>query len=474
MANDFNSIAEQIKQLKQLLDIGAISNEEYEIKKNALLNPEKEAKYQESLDLIKASTYDSLSKAIKLLNSILEYRDSKQLLIGLDEKAEESRKSELLIDGIKQKSFDTIDYLQKAIATFEEISNYKNSNELINECYKRIEEINADNEIKKQKDLERVEHAKAKAKKVKKILVLVSVLLVSCFVFAVLLYAVIIPNTKYNNALKLQNTGNYNEAIAVFTELGDYKESYEQITECKYSIAKLYLESGKYTDAYNAFKELEGYKDVNSLLNGNEYLVYEAKKEVYAVGNDVEFGDYTWTVLAQDNDKALLITKTCISEEPYNYVNNSHTFKSITWEKCELRNWLNNEFYSEFTKQEQSKIITTKVINDNNPQLGTDGGRDTTDKIFILSVDEAKKYFSTNDSRKPEHNSNPLISIPSEWWLRTPGENYTAKSYVSNDPNPYYYIVNISYVNDNGEIDMEGHRMVGFLGVRPAMWISLK
>ena len=260
----------------------------------------------------------------------------------------------------------------------------------------------------------------------------------------------------------------------MFTELGDYKESYEQITECKYSIAKLYLESGKYTDAYNAFKELEGYKDVNSLLNGNEYLVYEAKKEVYAVGNDVEFGDYTWTVLAQDNDKALLITKTCISEEPYNYVNNSHTFKSITWEKCELRNWLNNEFYSEFTKQEQSKIITTKVINDNNPQLGTDGGRDTTDKIFILSVDEAKKYFSTNDSRKPEHNSNPLISIPSEWWLRTPGENYTAKSYVSNDPNPYYYIVNISYVNDNGEIDMEGHRMVGFLGVRPAMWISLK
>ena len=108
MANDFNSIAEQIKQLKQLLDIGAISNEEYEIKKNALLYPEKEAKYQESLDLIKASTYDSLSKAIKLLNSILEYRDSKQLLIGLDEKAEESRKNEIYDTAVKFSKTNTI------------------------------------------------------------------------------------------------------------------------------------------------------------------------------------------------------------------------------------------------------------------------------------------------------------------------------------------------------------------------------
>ena len=153
MANDFNSIAEQIKQLKQLLDIGAISNEEYEIKKNALLNPEKEAKYQESLDLIKASTYESLCKAIEILNSIIEYRDSEQLLVGLDEKAEESRKNEIYDKAVKFSKSNTIESQQKAIATFEEIPNYKKSNELINDCYKRIEEINAENEIKKQKDL---------------------------------------------------------------------------------------------------------------------------------------------------------------------------------------------------------------------------------------------------------------------------------------------------------------------------------
>lgn len=75
-------------------------------------------------------------------------------------------------------------------------------------------------------------------------------------------------------------------------------------------------------------------------------------------------------------------------------------FASITWEYSTIRSWLNGDFInSAFSSNEQMAIKTTNLKNDDNPEYGTMGGNDTEDRIFLLSIDEAKNenYGFTNN-----------------------------------------------------------------------------
>lgn len=91
-----------------------------------------------------------------------------------------------------------------------------------------------------------------------------------------------INNTRYNQAFALVDEGNYDDAISIFTELGDYKDSAEQIQNTKYIQANTLLNDGNYEDAVALFTELGDYKDsaeqassVKSMVN-NEKLYDEA------------------------------------------------------------------------------------------------------------------------------------------------------------------------------------------------------
>ncbi len=139
------------------------------------------------------------------------------------------------------------------------------------------------------------------------------------------------------------------------------------------------------------------------------------------VGSTMTFGTYnsaaiSWRVLSVDvdNNRALLITEQALLTKAYN-----DTDTSITWEGCTLRAWLNNEFItSNFTTDEQDKIVEVTNTNPNNGSVS--GGNDTSDKMFLLSIDEANSYFIDGDDRKCtllSNNSN--IS----WWLRSPGRD---------------------------------------------------
>ena len=54
-----------------------------------------------------------------------------------------------------------------------------------------------------------------------------------------------------------------------------------------------------------------------------------------------------------------------------------------------------NETFLEkaFGKEEQSRIVEVTNTNPDNKRYGTRGGRETKDKVFALSIDEANKYF---------------------------------------------------------------------------------
>ncbi|MDR3122071.1 MAG: DUF6273 domain-containing protein [Clostridiales bacterium] len=183
---------------------------------------------------------------------------------------------------------------------------------------------------------------------------------------------------------------------------------------------------------------------------------------------NVTFGKYAWRVLDAQNSMALLITEDIIEKRPYNKQD-----KKITWEESTLRQYLNGEFLQTFSSAEQNQIIQVSNKNEDNQWFGTDGGNNTKDKVFLLSLAEAVKYFGDsgqlkdrpkedswqiddqfNNGRMAKHGNNSP-----RCWLRSPGrDSYDA-----------------ACVHSDGVLDLYG-RIVDYEegGVRPALWLNLQ
>ena len=124
----------------------------------------------------------------------------------------------------------------------------------------------------------------------------------------------------------------------------------------------------------------------------------------YNVGDIIKFGHYEqdgnttngkeeieWQVLKVESDRVLVVSKYALDCKKYN-----ETYTDSTWENCTLRNWLNNDFKNAaFTSAEQAKIPTVTVVNENNPKHGTEGGNNTNDQLFCLSIGEIESYFGS-------------------------------------------------------------------------------
>jgi hypothetical protein len=105
-------------------------------------------------------------------------------------------------------------------------------------------------------------------------------------------------------------------------------------------------------------------------------------------GERIAFGSYQWRVLTLQDDAVLLITDTVVELRWY------HTqFADITWADCAVRSYLNHDFYHTFRPDEQARILPVTNRNADNPWFRTPGGRDTVDRIFLLSLEEVCTYF---------------------------------------------------------------------------------
>nr|MBQ6241787.1 PASTA domain-containing protein [Lachnospiraceae bacterium] len=184
------------------------------------------------------------------------------------------------------------------------------------------------------------------------------------------------------------------------------------------------------------------------------------------VGSYITFGKYggepiEWLVLAVDGSRVFVISHYGLDAKPYN-----EDGSSATWETCSLRSWLNGTFYNKaFSDAERGCIPTTTVKNPDNPDYGTSGGNSTKDKVFLLSISEARKYFGSDAARicyptqyAQSHGVDDYYGA-SFWWLRSPGVTSTMPAFVGG----------VGDVNTYGGED--NSRTDG--AVRPAMWIDL-
>ena len=389
-----------------------------------------------------ADSEETFKESARLFESINEYKDSGVLVKECYEKAEMARKDTILSQGKQKMSSHIVTDYEEAIKIFETIPGWKDANECIRVCEKEIykikQEIEAERlEKERQVEIKRKE-AERKAKKAKKVIAIGIPMVCILAIFTFLLIYTVIPYCRYNRAISLINDRDYIKAYETFIKLDGYKDSKDKAI----SVYELYKKEKIQNASVGDYVIFGSYEQDNDLENGKE--------------------DIEWLVLDIKDDKALLISKYGLDCKPYN-----NTKTRTTWETSDIRDWLNSEFVdSAFTTDEVDMIPTITVFANPNPVYDTDPGNETQDKVFLLSIDEANKYFNSDTERGCKPSEYALVNgaIVNEkngncyWWLRSPG----------------LYHLYIANVGTDGSVDLYGRNYrADNSAVRPALWVNL-
>ena len=425
-----------------------------------------EQEYEAAVALYNAGEYEHAKNAF---SQLVGYKDSSSYL-------NKCKKS------INDQDYDTALALynngkyQEAMSSFKSLNGYKNSEEMIEKCqitiidhdydaalglYKAGEYENAKNAFVK------LNGYKDSEEMIKKCQTAITA----------------IKDQDYDAALELYNSEQYEKAIAAFDVLNGYKDSEQQIEACKtairdqdYEAAIDLYNAGQYMEAIAAFEVLNGYKDSAAMIKEIKSKYHKEVLFKSNIGDSVFFGSYEqdnntsngkeaieWLILAREGNRMLVISKYALDCQRYNT-----SYTNVTWGTCSLRKWLNGPFISNaFSSDEHSMIQTTTVTEDKSPSYITPPGDNTTtdDIVFLLSITEANKYFSSDSARQCQATAYAeaqgayadFANGYCWWWLRSPGYFYNCAALVRSDG---------SANSSNSEVFVEH-------AVRPAMWIDL-
>lgn len=396
-----------------------------------------------------ANTQSEFEIAAQKFEEIAEYKDSSDLIEKCREEAENKRKDDIYNSALAtiKTTYDKIAGYEAAVEMFESISGWKDADEQILICQRKIEEIKAKKEAERLEAERKAEEHRLKAEKAakrrKKIIAITTPIVCVCIAFVIILTTTVIPKIKhkkllslmeneYTEALSLIDVGHYDKAYTIFKKLGDYKDSAEKAGDIRLKNEKNMLKIAEIGSCikYGAYEQ-DGNKS-----NGKE--------------------DIEWLILEIKEGNALVISNLILDSKKYN-----NDFNAITWEYSSLRNWLNNDFYNAaFSENEKSLILTQSVSADINPDYNIDPGNSTEDKVFLLSTKEVNFYFNSDAERvsKPTTYAIDNGSRGGLWWLRSPGDRPEDAALVADDGDVY------------GGGYLAG--LTGY-GVRPAMWINL-
>lgn len=231
--------------------------------------------------------------------------------------------------------------------------------------------------------------------------------------------------------------------------------------------AREMIRLGEYQEAYDLLQTAEETEEIRYLkLRAEIGEVTEGGMVIlgsYEQDNDHENGGepIAWVVLKTDGDKAMLLSLSCLDTQPYHDVIDGRT----TWAESTLRQWLNEDFLTAaFNQTEQQFLLETELANPDNPVYNTQGGENTLDRVFLLSLEEVYhdlpqnlRYAQVTEFAKSK-GCYLNASGNGWWWLRSPGVYSRDAAYIDSvaDISEYGYIV---------------HRP-GW-AVRPAIWIDL-
>lgn len=201
-----------------------------------------------------------------LFDSIDNYADAKELSAACAEKAVVAKKEAIYKAAVKLMNadgFDKLGDLQKAIEKFTSIKDYKDSEDKIDECERKVV---AEKEV-----------IAKKKKRNKTIALIVTPVILIAIVVAIIYATVIVPKQNYEKAEELFAAQNYSQAYNMYAELGDYEDSDEKAKECLYIQAVAYRNDKNWDAANPLFEQIKGYKDSDTLIHYHDHKLIDSK-----------------------------------------------------------------------------------------------------------------------------------------------------------------------------------------------------
>lgn len=371
-----------------------------EKEKEEFFDKDKETDYQKAVNLMQSirCMYPSKDKADRYLDAakrfeqLADYKDSKELAAKCGHLAletEEKTKDYIYKNAQKlQKQAKGTDDYMFAAEEFRKISGYLDADILAQKCEESVSLI---------------EKNAGKKRLLRNVAVVLAILAI--------VFGIKSSHGKYYLANVCQSAGAYNQAIKVYKRTKNFKDSSDRIYQCEYQNGVKAMAAKDYKNAKIAFEAAEHYKDSDEKKVEAQKLYIKNSE----AGDTINIDGKRWRILNIQDNQALLLKDPALPAMAYNAKGGD-----VTWEQSTLRNWLNSEYLeNNFTKAERDNIILTSVKNSDNLLYGTDGGEDTKDYIYLLSVEEITLY-------------NDLIpDLKSNSWLRSPGSQQSSASFLS-------------------------------------------
>ena len=397
----------------------------------------KEKLYSDAMDAkALASNEEGFLAIAKEFQKIPGYKDADEQAEQCKARAEECRKDVIYQAAVVQMCGKTIPAQEAAASQFEQIAGWKDADAKLAQCQQTIAELEAEEEELRLEAL--------RDKKRRKIIRWAALGCLAAIVAVFLWNILIKPNLRRNSRVTKEpsvNAENLQKQNVASTQKTEIIES---------------TQTGEY---------------VANTLN-EEYVVFGAFEQDDDESNGKE--PIEWQVLAQEEDKVLLISRYVLD---YRENNSWDDLGTDTWPGSSLRRWLNETFLFEaFSEEEQALIQVTTVPAENDPKYAVQtewwapypDGEDTEDKLFIFSYSELNKYFAEDWGKAPltayaDHRINEVYGMEEtvartgeeycDWWVRLPG----------NSPG--------GTATTNGQ---DGGAGIGiYSGVRPAMWVDV-
>lgn len=285
--------------------------------------------------------------------------------------------------------------------------------------------------------------------------------LVGTSIIVSIVIGILVP-VKYENQIKQSLAAGLYEEAEHYCWLLDENDADGKSAKIKYNYALLQIEQENYVGAYTVLctmtykdsekKMLEIYPQYKKALfaeaEAGKPLIFGA----YEQDNDLSNGkeDIEWLILEVKDGRALVISK---------YALDCKAHSKTTWATSDLKRWLNSDFINTaFSADERTKIPTTKY--------NTNPGYTSEDKVFLLSIQEANYYFSSDEERECDATDYAIAEGAFQydygketcWWLRSPGASQ----------GDFAYVLRYGKVDEEGDYSEYIHN-----AVRPALWIDL-
>lgn len=294
-----------------------------------------EAAYQEATSTMESADDESdYIEAAEKFEAISDYLNSSELSSKCRELAKTAHNEAIYQAAYREETKETIDMsskvsaLEKAISKYKQILEYKDSTDRISKLNLDIEELNKKIEIVRKRN--------------KRIAIILSSSAAFVIAFLVVLFNVIIPAVKYSSADKCVENKEYLDAIAIYEELPDYRDSVDKIVSTRYLLAMSQLENKEYQSAYDNFTLIKDYKDSAAKRQESGYGYAQAlmadKKYQEAIDIFGSIGDY---------EKSTDLKNQCYLDGAKQFYANKEYYSALTWYEKVKSYDKNAEFYTD-------------------------------------------------------------------------------------------------------------------------------